>query len=59
MEHDPDGHEGLQIHNRRRDAKPEVKRDRASVVREHEGDPALLGQQDVEMPVEVMVNPRL
>ena len=31
----------------------------APVVREDEGDPALLDQQDVEMPVGCVVNPRL
>ena len=45
--------ERLQVHKRRRDAELEVEGDRAPVVREEEGDPALLGQQDVEMPVEV------
>ena len=38
MEHDPEGHERLQVHKSRRDA------------RANEGDPELLEQQVVEMP---------
>ena len=29
MEHDPEGHEGLQVHQRRRDLKPEIETHRA------------------------------
>ena len=52
MEHDPEGHERLQAHKRRRDVQLEVGANRAPVVREDEGDPALLERQDAEMPVE-------
>ena len=51
MEHEPEGHECLQVHKRRRDVEPEVEVDRAPVARENEGDPALVEQQDVEMLV--------
>ena len=43
MEHDPEGHERLQVHKRRRDVEPEVEGDRAPVVREDDGDPTLQG----------------
>ena len=52
MEHDPQGHERLQVHKSRRDVEPEVELDRAPVARENEGEPALLEQQDVEIPLE-------
>ena len=48
MEHDPESHERLQVHKRRRDVEPEVEVDRAPVARENEGDPAPLERQDVE-----------
>ena len=51
--HYPEGHERLQVHKRRRDAEPELQGDQAKVGREDEGDPALLEEQDAEMPVEV------
>ena len=47
-------HELFQVHKRRRDVEPEVEVDRTPGVREDEGDPAPLGQQDVEMPVETI-----
>ena len=52
MEHDPERHERLQLHKRKRDVELDVDEARAPVVREIAGDPALLEQQDVEMPVE-------
>ena len=39
MEHDPEGHECLQVHKRRRDVEPEVEVERTPVFRENEGDP--------------------
>ena len=45
MEHHLEGHERLQVHKRRRKAVLEVQCDRASVVREDDGDLALLMQQ--------------
>ena len=42
MEHDPEGHERLQVHKRGRDAEPEVEVDRVPVVREDDDDPAPL-----------------
>ena len=50
----PEGHVLLQVHERRRDAKPEVEVDQASVAIENEGGPAPLERQDVEMPVEAV-----
>ena len=55
MEHDPEGHERLQAHKRRRDVEPEVEVDGAPVARENEGDPALVEQQYVEMPMDTPV----
>ena len=52
LEHDPGGHERLQVHKRRRDAEPEVEGDQGPVVRENACDAALREQQDVEMLVE-------
>ena len=52
MEHDPEGHERLQVHKRRRDVEPEIEASRAPVAKENEGDPAPLEQQDVEIRVE-------
>ena len=52
MEHDPEGHERLQVPKRRRDVDYEVEANWALVARENDGDLALLEQQDVEMPVE-------
>ena len=52
MEHDPAGHERLQVHKRRRDAEPEVKGDQGPKVRENASDAAHREQQDVEMLVE-------
>ena len=49
MEHDPEGHERLQVHKHRRDVESEVEVDRAPVARQNEGDPAPLERQDVEM----------
>ena len=40
MKHDPEGHERLQAHKRRRHVEPEVEANRATVARESEGDPA-------------------
>ena len=51
MEHDPEGHERLQVYKRRRDVEPDVAVDGAPDARENEGDPAIMEQQDVEMPV--------
>ena len=51
MEHDPGGHERLQVHKRRRDAEPEVEGDQGPVVRENACNPTLREQQDVEKPV--------
>ena len=44
MEHDPEGHERLQVHKRRRDVEPEVDVDRAPVAEENECDPAPSGR---------------
>ena len=55
MEHDPEGHERVQVHKRTRDVEPEVVVDWAPVARENEGDPAPVEQPDVEMPVETPV----
>ena len=52
MDHDPEGHERLQVHKRRRDVEPETEANRAPVARETEGDPAPQERQDVEMLVE-------
>ena len=57
MEHDPDGHERLQVRKRRRDVEPEVEVDWVPVARENEGNPAAVEQQDVEMTVETPVEP--
>ena len=46
--HDREGHERLQIHQRRRDEELEDEVDWAPVARENDGDPALVEQQDVE-----------
>ena len=54
MEHDPEGHESLQVH-KRREVEREVVVDRASVAKENDGDPAPREQQDVEMSVETPV----
>ena len=51
MEHGSEGHDRLQVHRRRRDVEPEVEVDRALVARGHEGGPAPLQRQDVEMRV--------
>ena len=55
MEHDPEGHERLRLHKRRRDVEPEIEANRAPVVRGNEGDPAPQERQDVEMPLEAPV----
>ena len=55
MEHDPEGHERLQGHKRRRDVEPEIGANRAPVARENEGDPAPQEQQDVEILGEALV----
>ena len=55
MGHEPEGHERSQVHRRRRDVEPEVEVDWAPVATEKKGDPALVEQQDVEMPVETPV----
>ena len=47
MEHDPEGHERLQVDKCRQDVQPEVEWDRAPVA-----SPAPLEQQDIEMPLE-------
>ena len=52
MEHDPEGHERLQAHKRRRDVEPEVGANRAPLAREYEGDPTPQERQDVEMAEE-------
>ena len=55
MGHDPESHERLQFHKRRRDVELEVEVDRALVARVNEDDPAPVEQQDVEMLVETPV----
>ena len=45
----------MQVHQRRRGVEREVGVDRAPVVREDEGDPALLEQQENETQVETPV----
>ena len=50
MEHDPEGHERLQVHKRKRDVKPEVEEAWAPVVRENAGNTAPLEQQDFATP---------
>ena len=57
MEHDPDGHERLQIHKRRRDVDSEIEANGAPFARENEGDPAPQERQDVQMPVEAPFEP--
>ena len=52
MEHDPEGHERLQVHKRRREVEPEIEVDRVLVARENGCDLARLQRQDVEMHVE-------
>ena len=47
-----EGHAHQEDHKCRRDAELEVGGTRAPVARENEGDPSLLQQQDVDMPVE-------
>ena len=51
MEFDLEDHERVQVHQSRRDVELEVQVDKAPVVWENEGAPALLKQQNVEMPV--------
>ena len=55
LEHDPEGHERLKFHKRRRDVEPEIEANRAPIGSENEGDPVLQEQREVEMPVEASV----
>ena len=50
MEHDPEGHERLQVHKRRRDVETEVEVHRTPVAKEKKRS-CTSGKQDVEMPV--------
>ena len=55
MEHDPEGHERLKFHKRRRDVEPESEANGARIASENEADSAPQERQEVEMPVEASV----
>ena len=59
MEHDPEGHERVHVHKRRRDVEPEIEANGALVARGNEDDPTPQERQDVEMPVEHLLILRL